>query len=533
MARNGMIAAAHPLTVAAGLNVLQDGGNAIDAAIAAGLTATVVMPEMCGLGGDIFAIIHAPGEAPITVLGAGVAPRAATVEQMRAAGPQTATGPKMPTTGPLSIGVPGMIDGYDQLLQRFGSRSFASLATDAIRHAEEGVALNPMCQAATVLHQAMLARTPSTAGILLSGGKPMQVGDILRQPGLARTLRRLASEGLADFYKGETARAMADAVQALGGALSADDLAQHETVWADPISTTYRGYTVYQTAPPSQGLIHLESMNIAEQADSALLGRLDAEAVHILAEASKLAYADRMRWAVEPGFGETPMDVLLSKSWAAKRYAEVGPRAAEEVRGGDMQDGDTTYICVIDGAGMMVSLIQSVSSAFGSGIIAGDTGIVMNNRVGRGFNLADGHPNIFAPGKKTMSTLNLYSLADASGTAIGVGGTPGGDGQPQWNLQTLSALIDGDLDVQSAIDTPRWSIWPGTDPANLPNPFELQVETRFPEEVLAGLEARGHRVKTMGPWGAGGASQLIIRDPSSGVMAGGSDPRSEGMALGF
>ena len=203
------------------------------------------------------------------------------------------------------------------------------------------------------------------------------------------------------------------------------------------------------------------------------------------------------------------------------------------MRGGDIQDGDTTYISVIDGAGMMVSLIQSVSSAFGSGIVAGDTGVVLNNRAGRGFNLADGHPNIFAPGKKTMSTLNLYSLADASGAPIGVGGTPGGDGQPQWNLQTLSALIDGDMDVQSAIDTPRWSIWPGTDPANIPNPFELQVETRFPDATLAGLEARGHRLKRMGPWGAGGAAQLIIRDPSSGVLAGGSDPRSEGMALGF
>ena len=206
MARHGMIAAAHPLTVAAGLRVLQDGGNALDAAIAAGLTATVVMPEMCGLGGDLFAIVHAPGQAPVTVLGAGVAPRAATLEQMRAAGPQTPSGPKMPTTGPLSIGTPGMIDGYDPLLKRFGSRSFASLATDAIRHAEEGVPMTPMCQAATVLHQVMLARNPDIAALLLPGGKPMAVGDILRQPGLARTLKRLASDGLADFYKGETAR---------------------------------------------------------------------------------------------------------------------------------------------------------------------------------------------------------------------------------------------------------------------------------------------------------------------------------------
>ena len=533
LARNGMVAAAHPLTVATGLKVLQDGGNAIDAAIAAGLAATVAMPEMCGLGGDVFAIVHAPGRPPVTVLGAGVAPRAATLEQMLAAGPQTPHGPKMPASGPLSIGVPGMIHGFDQLLKRFGTRSFAQLAQPAIRLAEDGIAVQPMCAAASAFHAAMLARVPETAALFLPGGSPLKVGAVLRQTNLARTLRRMAEHGPLEFYTGETGRKIAAAVEGLGGALSAQDLALHETVWADPISTTYRGYTVYQTAPPSQGLIHLEAMNIAEQADGRVLGKGDAESIHILAEAAKLAYADRIAYAVELGFGLTPMETLLSKTWAARRFAQIGPRAAEDVPAGAMQDGDTTYISVIDGSGMMVSLIQSVSSAFGSGVVAGDTGVVMNNRAGRGFNLTDGHPNVFAPGKKTMSTLNLYSLADASGIPIGVGGTPGGDGQPQWNLQTLSALIDGEMDVQSAIETPRWSIWPGTDPANRPNPFELQVETRLSEAVLTGLESRGHRLKRMGDWGAGGAAQLIIRDPATGTLAGGSDPRSEGVALGF
>jgi len=487
---------------------------------------------MCGLGGDLFAIVHAPGAAPVTVLGAGVAPRAATLEQMRAAGPQTPSGAKMPTTGPLSIGVPGMIDGYDQLHRRYATKPIAELAQAAIRYAEDGAPMTPMCQAATVLHQANMRRFQATADLFLPGGQPMSVGAVLRQPGLAATLKRLASVGLRDFYDGEIARRMARAVQDVGGALSAEDLALHETVFADPISASYRGYTVYQTAPPSQGMILLEALNIVENAAPDLLARNDAAAIHILAEACKIAYADRIAHAVEPNFGATPLNILLSKAHAKQRFSRIGDRAAEEVDT-TLSDGDTTYLCVIDGSGMMVSWIQSVSSAFGSTVVAGDTGIVMNNRVGRGFNLTEGHPNIFAPGKKTMSTLNLYSLADSDGVAIGVGGTPGGDGQPQWNLQTLVALIDGGMDIQSAIDTPRWSIWPGTDPANHPNPYELQVETRLSPETLAGLQVMGHRLKRMGEWGAGGAAQLIIRDPKTGILAGGSDPRSEGMALGY
>jgi gamma-glutamyltranspeptidase len=533
LARNGMIAAAHPLTVSTGLKVLQDGGNAVDAAIAAALTAAVVMPEMCGLGGDLFAIVHAPGQAPVTVLGSGAAPRGATLDQMRRAGPQTPHGPKMPVTGPLSIGVPGMVAAYRDLLARFGSRSIADLVQPAIRHAEQGFALTPMCAAAIQQQAEMLASHPQSAAIFLPGGRPAPVGGLLRQTDLARTLKRLADVGLADFYEGEISREIGAHVGERGGALSAADLAAHKTVFADPISIDYRGHKVFTTAPPSQGLILLEALQIAQQMDGVLLARNDAQAVHILAEACKLAYADRLRYAADPAFAPTPLDILLSDGWAASRFAQISASAADRVEAGDLQDGDTTYLCVVDRQGMMVSLIQSVSSAFGSGIVAGNTGVVLNNRVGRGFTLEDGHPNVYAPGKITMSTLNCYSVADANGIPIAVGGTPGGDGQPQWNLQTLIALIDGGADVQQAIETPRWSIWPGTDPANLPNPFELQVETRLGADVMAGLRARGHSLKTMGPWGAGGAAQLIVRDPDTGTLAGGSDPRSEGMALGF
>jgi gamma-glutamyltranspeptidase/glutathione hydrolase len=526
-----MIAAAHPLIANAGLEVLRAGGNAVDAAVAAGLTASVVMPEMCGLGGDLFAIVHAPGAEPVAVLGSGIAPRGGSQEQMHAAGGNTG---RMPLTGPHSIGVPGMVHAYGALLERFGSRPLADLAQDAIHQAEDGFPLTVFGAGAIALHAGMLARHPETAAVLLPQGRPPHAGEILRQPDLARTLRLIAKEGPAAFYRGPLAQRVAQAVQDVGGALSADDLAGHETVLEPPIATTYRGLTVFQTGLPSQGLILLEALNIAENVGAEALAAGDATAVHWLAEAARLAYADRLAYARDPAFGATPMETLLSKAWAKTRHADIEPaRAFGEAAPGPMADGDTTYFCVVDRDGMMVSLIQSVSSAFGSGIIAVDTGVLLNNRVGRGFSLEDGHPNLYAPGKKTMHTLNCWLVADAAGVPVLVGGSPGGDGQPQWNLQMLSALIDGGLDVQAAVEAPRWSLWPGTDPADRPNPYELRVETRLGETALTDLAARGHPLKPTAAWGGGGAAQIIARDAATGVLVGGSDPRVEGLALGF
>ena len=532
--RNGMVAAAHPLIVETGLAVLRGGGNAVDAAVAAGLTAAVVMPEMCGLGGDLFAIVQPPAAAPVAVLGSGVAPRSATYKQMRAAGRKTADGVKMPLTGPLSIGVPGMVHAYGALLERFGTRPLAALAASAIGHAEDGFAVNILGAAAIGAFAKFIRRNPAAASALLPGGKPPVAGELLRQPDLARTLKTIVAEGTQAFYAGPLAGRIAGGVGELGGALSADDLAAHETVFEAPISTTYRGYTVHQTGLPSQGMILLEALNIVENAKPAALAAGDAASIHTLVEAAKLAFADRIGYAKDPAFGATPLETLLSKPWAKKRFAAIDPeRASEETPAGALAGGDTTYLTVVDGAGMMVSLIQSVSSPFGSGIVAGDTGVIMNNRVGRGFTLDEGHPNVFAPGKKTMHTLNCWSLDDPDGVPVMVGGTPGGDGQTQWSLQMLVSLIDAGLDVQAAAEAPRWSLWPGTDPENRPNPYKLEIETRVPEDTRAELEGLGHRLELLGTWGAGGAAQLIARDPKTGVLAGGSDPRVEGLALGF
>lgn len=534
MARGGMIASAHPLVTAAGLDVLRRGGNAVDAAVAAALVAAVVMPEMCGLGGDLFAIVHGPGREPIAILGSGASPRAATLDQMRRAGTQTPAGVKMSLRGPLSISVPGMVDAYENLLRRLGTRALADLAQPAIAYARDGYPLTALGAAAIAATATELARDPVAASIFLPGGGAPAVGSILRQPALARSLERIAEGGAQAFYRGDLAREIVGALAAVGAALSAEDFADHATVLAPPISTTYRGRTILQTGLPSQGLILLEALNILEHTPAADLARNDAAAVHAMAEALKLAYADRLGYARDPAVGPSPVDRLISKPWAARRFAAFDPaRAAVDAPPGGMDDGDTTYLCVVDGEGLMVSLIQSVSSAFGSGIVAGDTGVLLNNRVGRGYSLEDGHPNLFVPGRRTMHTLNCYLVADEAGMPILVGGTPGGDGQPQWNLQTLSALIDGGLDVQAAVETPRWTVWPGTDPHDLPNPYELRVETRLGETAIADLEALGHTVRRTGSWGGTGAAQAIARDPATGVLVGGSDPRVEGLALGF
>lgn len=537
-ARNGMVASAHPLITSTGLRTLAAGGNAVDAAVSAALTAAVVMPEMCGLGGDLFAIVHAPAKndggngETVAFLGSGIAPRSATLEQMRTHG--DGNGTQMPFRGPLAVAVPGMVDAYFALLERFGTRSFGELAEPAVHYAGDGYPLGRLGAAAIADNAELLARFPASAAVFLPNGKVPTTGTVLRQTDLAQTLRQIAEGGRDVFYSGDVGQRIARFMAENGGALSLDDLADHATEVTAPLSTTYRGYTIYETGLPSQGLILLESLNIIEQADMTELGVDSAAGIHLLAEAKKLAYADRLAHAGDPAFVQTPTAKLLDKAWAKRRFADIRhDRASDEVLAGHLAEGDTTYLCVIDGQGMMVSLIQSVSAAFGCGVVAGDTGVVLNNRAGRGFSLEEGHPNFFAPGKKTMHTLNCYLIAGRDGTPLLVGGTPGGDGQPQWNAQVIAGLIDGKLDVQAAIEQPRWTSWPGTDPSSLPNAFELRLEDRVGEDIFTELTRLGHRTKRQGAWNGGGAAQVISRDPETGILAGGSDPRVEGLALGL
>ncbi len=329
---------------------------------------------------------------------------------------------------------------------------------------------------------------------------------------------------------------MIQGLQASGGLFTAADFAGHQADVYEPIATTYRGHTIYQTRPPSQGFLLLEMLNLVEGFDLAALGQNSAAAMHLMAEAKKIAYADRNRVAGDPHFVEWPLTELISKAYADERRRDIpdGPRQRSPLRAQQPVevDGDTSYFCVADGAGNCVSWIHSLSNAFGSGYIAEGTGVLFNNRAGRGFSLTPGHPNEIAPGKRTMHTLNCY-LATKDSHPVIIGGTPGGDFQPQCGLQILTNLIDFGMDPQAAVEAPRWWSFPGTDPATVGRDMELRVEAEMPDATVRGLEAMGHRVARRRPGIYDGKVQLIVRDPQRAVLMGASDPRGDGAAVGY
>lgn len=541
LARGGMIASQHPLVSSTGLRVLASGGNAIDAAVAAALVGTVVMPSRCGIGGDLFAVIARPdatgtyqADDILAFQGSGIGPRGASLEFMAEHGEDAPGGQRvLAQHGPLSPSVPGFVDGCFSLLAHYGSRPFAELAEPAIGYAAKGFPISP-AEAKTIDQlQGVFRRYPATAAVFLPNDRPPQTGELLRQPGLARSMAMIAHGGPDVFYRGPLAREITSFLLANGGALTVDDFADHATEVTPPLSTDYRGYTIFENALPTQGFVVLEALNICEQAPLADLGLSSAAGVHIMVSALRLAFADRRAYAGDPRFVSTPMEKLLSKAWAAERYAAILADRLVMEDAGLIAAGDTTSLTLIDKDGMMVSLIWTVSDAYGSRVVAGDTGIILTNRAGHCFSLEPGHPNLYEPGKRTMHTLNCYLIADPEGTPVLAGGTPGGDYQPQWNLQTITGLIDCGLDVQQATEQPRWQMGPSTYPAERGKDFYLTIEDRVGEGVLSELDAMSYPISRAGAWGAGGSVQAIARDPETGLLAGGSDPRAEGLAIGL
>jgi gamma-glutamyltranspeptidase/glutathione hydrolase len=531
IARSGVIATGHPLASAAGLRVLMEGGNAVDAVVAASGVLGVVQPMMSGLGGDAFAVVwRAADRRPWALSSSGVAPYAATVEWFASRGYRS-----MPLRGMLSVAVPGAVDAMETALARWGSGRFtlAQLLQPAVAYAERGFPVAPTVARWIAEAADVLARYPSTARIYLPRGRPPQVGEILVNPDLARSLRIVGEGGAEAFYRGPLARQMAAYCQAHGGLLTEREFAEHRCEVYPPLSTTYRGMTVYTTAPPSQGIIALEMLNILEGFAPADLRWGTARAVHLMVEAKKLAFADRLAYLGDPRFVASPVDTLLSKDYAARRRQAIDPeRAAVEVAPGMVRDaaGETTALVAADAEGTVVCWIASLSASFGCGEVVEDTGILLNNRAGRGFELVAGHPNCIAPGKRTMHTLMAF-LACREGRPVLAWATPGGDGQPQWNTQVFSCIVDSGMGVQEAIDAPRWLSLPGTDPAGRPAPYELRLEAGFPPETVAALARWGHAVREMGEMEAGGACQAVLVDGD--VYRAGSDPRVDGCAIGF
>ena len=529
--RNGMVCTNSPLSAAAGLKVLQEGGNAFDAALAVAATETVTMVPMCGIGGDSFILLYEAANGHVTGMSSAGAPGSGTsADYYRKQGLT-----KMPLEGPHSVGVPGEVAAWEEVHRRFCSKRFDQLLDTAVGYAEDGFALPPkIAQSFTSTHK-RLAAYPSTAEVLLAGGRTPVEGDLLVNRDLAESLRRIGTGGAEEFYKGDLSRKMVKALNNAGGLFTNEDFANHEVDVYDPIGTTYRGETVYQTRPPSQGFLHLEMLNLIEGFELSHMSSDDPEAIHLMVEAKKIAYGDRNRLAGDPRVLEWPLDEVISKEYADHRRPEIQlDRVGAESPGLDSArtDGNTTYFCVADGAGNTVSWVHSLSHAFGSRFMADGTGILFNNRAGRGFSLEAGHPNEFAPNKRTMHTLNCY-LTLRDDKAHIVGGTPGGDFQPQSGVQIITNLLDFGMGPQEAVDAPRWWSYPGTDPATIETAMELRVEPEMPEKTVQGLQKLGHKVSRRNAGVYDGKVQLIVIDQERQVLLGAADPRGDGLSAGY
>src|SRR2546421_931987 len=451
-ASRGMVTCANYLATQAGLQTLTQGGNAIDAAIAANAAMTVVYPSTCSAGGDVFMLIwHAGTQRLYALNGSGRAPQGMTPELFASKGLK-----QIPERGPLTINVPGAVDGWFEAMERFGTLAPEAIFAPAIAFAEDGMPVTS--KLSEWLHSSaepILKQWEGSAGVFLPDNRPPRTGEMLRQPHLARTYRMLATEGRDAFYRGPLARTITDYVQRNGGVLRMEDMQQHHSDWVEPISTNYRGYDVYEFPPNSQGIAALEMLNIIEGFDLKSLGYQTAEYIHLLLEAKKLAFADRDRYVSDPDFVDVPVERLLNKDYAGQQRQRIDlKKATPYFAGGLEKEGDTMYLCTADKEGNVVSLIQSLSFGFGSGIIGGDTGVLLHNR-GSYFFLDPRHVNYLQPGKRTMHTLTpaMVLRNDMPYMALG---SMGGDGQPQIHVQLLSAMIDFGLNPQQAIAAPRW-----------------------------------------------------------------------------
>ena len=528
MARNGLIATSQPLASAAGLRVLQQGGNAIDAAVTAAAVLSVVEPTMNGVGGDLFAIVYDAKTKTVRALNAsGRAPAAAT--------PQEFARRKLdaiPYRGELSVSVPGVVDGWHELLAKHGTIPFARALEPAMAYAREGFAVSEIIAHQWKDAEAVLARDPAAAGTFLVDRRAPSTGEVFRNPRLAATLEQLAKGGRDVFYRGPIAAAIAADMKRRNGLLTGADLAAHHSDWIEPISTTYRGYQVLELPPNTQGISALQMLNILEGFDLKALGHNSAAYLHLLVEAKRIAFADRDAWLAD--YDAVPAEALermLSKDYAAERRREIDPeRAAREYRAFTLAGvsnavethpearGDTIYLTAADRDGNVVSLIQSIYESFGAGIVAGDTGVVLHNR-GSLFSLREGHPNRLAPGKRPFHTL-VPAMVLKDGRPWLSFGVMGGDMQPQGHVQVLLNLIDFGMNVQEAGEAPRFRH----------SSNGLALESAISPEARFGLDARGHRL--INSIGAFGGFQGILFDQRSGVMMGGSDPRKDGVAIG-
>jgi gamma-glutamyltranspeptidase / glutathione hydrolase len=521
MTGGGVVASEHPLASQAGASILARGGNAVDAAIAVNAVMGVVAPMMNGIGGDLFAIVYEASSGQVHGINAsGCSPAALTIDRLRAQGITA-----MPQIGIHSVTIPGAVAGWSMLSGRFGTLQLADVLAPAIGVADTGFPVSEITAAEWNGSATLLQATEESSRVFLPGGWAPQVAQMFRNPDLATSYRALAENGRDAFYRGSIAQRILNCSERHGGALTAADLAAYDAEWVTPISTTYRGWTVYELPPNGQGIAALMMLNLVEHAPIGSYGHNSAEALHTLIEAKKLAYADMARYVCDPAFHDVPVDAMLSKAYAAQRFRQIDPaRANPEVAPGTLptHGSDTTFLSVVDRAGNIVSLIQSNFANFGSGLVPEGTGFALQSRGGL-FTMDASHPNALAPRKRPLHTI-IPGFMEGGSLRAGFG-IMGGWNQSQAHVQFVSNVVDHGMNIQAALEAARVTkiTFVGRD---------VIMESRVPESVRHTLADKGHEIDLQGSFSnLVGGGQSVMRDYTAKVNYGASDPRKDGAAI--
>ena len=528
IAQHGMAATSQPLATQIALQILQQGGTAVDAAIAANAALGLMEPTGCGIGGDLFAIVwDAETERLYGLNGSGRSPRSLTREMLVEQGYQ-----EIPLRGPLPVSVPGCVDGWFELHKKFGKLDMEEILAPAISYAEDGFPLTEVIAHYWQIGTEILSPYPGFSETFTIDGRPPRKGEIFRNPALANTLKTIATQGRDAFYRGEIARTIAAYLKEQGGYLSYEDMAAHTSEWVDPVSTNYRGYDVWELPPNGQGIAALQILNILEAYDIAAMGFGSPEYIHHFVEAKKLAFEDRAKYYADPDFNNIPVDRLISKEYAAERRTLLNPRrAGRSYAAGSPEQGETIYLTVADREGNMVSLIQSNYSGMGSGMTPPGLGFILQNR-GQLFTLEEGHFNVYEPGKRPFHTI-IPAMVTKDGQPWLSFGLMGGAMQPQGHAQIIINMVDFGMNLQEAGDAPRIRHMGSSQPtgSEMTNGGTVNLESGIPYATIRELIKMGHRIS--GNVGGYGGYQAIMYDADQGVYYGASESRKDGQAAGY
>ncbi len=529
LAEHGMVCTSHPLASQIGLDILKQGGNAIDAAIAANAALGLMEPTGCGVGGDLFAIVwDAKTQKLYGLNGSGRSPKSMTLDTLKAMGLE-----KIPAYGPLPVSVPGAVDGWTSLHDKFGSMPLKKILAPAIGYAEEGFPVTELIgYYLGSIDRFSRMGYPNIKETYYdpNGGERPKNGDRYRNPALADTYRAIAKKGREGFYEGEVAQTITTFIKEQGGFLSLEDLSSHRSQWVEPVSVNYRGYDVWELPPNGQGIAALQLLNILENKDFSEVRWGSEEHLHLFTEAKKRVFEDRAKYYADMDMAEVPVEALLSKEYAAENFNELKPYAST-YDAGEISAGETIYLTVADKDGNMISLIQSNYRGMGSGMVPPGLGFMLQDR-GELFSLEEGFNNTYEPGKRPFHTI-IPAFITKDGAPLMSFGVMGGDFQPQGHAQIVMNMVDYGMNVQEAGDAPRWDHSGGSSPVTGPSTDkgEIHVESGIPYETVRGLMGRGHKVGFAR--GIYGGYQAIYRDPETGFYHGASESRKDGQAVGY